>query len=407
MRARFTPSSRPSRSGWLAAGVVLGGALMALVRPAAATRERPSDPCPNPRAFRELYRNVRNLALAQPDEQTLYRGAADGMLATLDPYTRLISADEWQQMSRSVRGEAVGVGVDLEDDQGRLVTGMPQAGSPAARAGLHAGEVVLAINGRPTRCLSAGKAALLLFGSPGTTVTLEVADGQARPATVALVRVEGPRRLVQTRLYGNAIGYLRVAVFADGVAAEAKAQLAKVRAKAGASFQGLIIDLRHDPGGLLEEAVALADLFVAHGTLVTVMERDGRRTQTLKASGAATQTGYPLVVLVDERTASAAEAFTAALREQHRALVVGTRTLGKSTVQDYVPLEDGSVLEITKARYLTPSGRSLDGVGLAPDLRVPPRPGKGDLDLRMAAYALRHWQKLRPQLAELPRPASP
>ncbi len=386
----------------LLAGVGLGAALMSAVRPARASREPLGTPCPDPAAFAEVYRTVQNLALHQPGEEALYRGAIDGMLATVDPYTRLISAADWRQTNAATRGDEAGVGLDLLEEDGRLVTDRPEAGSPAAAAGIEAGETALAVDGRPLRCLGAGPASLLLFGAPGTSTTLTLAALGAPAREVVLQHRASPASPLVTRLYGDEIGYLGVRVFADGVQSRARRMLREIHARAGRAFRGLVIDLRHDPGGLIEQAAALADLFVRHGTLLTVMERNGRHTEVMKASGRATETGYPVVVLVDERTASAAEAFAAALRENRRALLVGTRTLGKGTVQDFVPLTDGSVLEITKARFLTPRGRSLDGAGLMPDL--PPQGGSGSADagLLTAAYLIRHWSEVASRLDSVP-----
>lgn len=397
---------------WLATGAAFGASAVVLARPAEAALDRTSEPCPRSDQFREVYRHVRNLALVEPDETRLYAGAVEGMLSSLDPYTQLISAEEWKQMNGQLRGEVVGVGLEFEERQGRLQTVAPIPGSPAAKASVRAGTPVLAVNGKPARSLTAQQLSLAMLGAAGTKVTLRFSERDgASWQDVVLVRTGVDAPDVESRLYGNDLAYARVALFQDGVTAQLRDQLAKLKATAGGSFKGLVIDLRHNPGGLLEEAVAMADLFVRDGPLVTAMERKGRHAQEMKASGKASETDYPVVLVVDDGTASAAEVFAAAMREHARALVVGGRTFGKGTVQDYVPLEDGSVLKITKAQYLTPTGHSLNGHGLEPDVAVVAKEGKDgrldDVPLKVAGFAVRNWAKFAGRLEGPPVSASP
>ncbi len=349
---------------------------------------------PDSGLFGEVYRHVKNLALYDPDDAALVQASVQGLLGSLDPYSALIPPDEWRLMAAQSRGELAGVGLTFVDAEGGPVTEEPALGSPAAAQGIKSRQRLVSIGGRQVTG-GAASASLALLGAVGSRVVVELAglDGST-PRSVVLVRTREARAAVESHRLGDGrLVHLRIGLFSAGSARQIAERLEELRA--GPAFEGLVIDLTHNPGGLLEEAVAAADLFVPSGLLLSVAERKGRRRQEMLASGKAVEAEHPLVLLVDGATASAAEAFVAALRERGRAVVAGERTFGKATLQDYVPLSDGSALRLTRAQYLTPSGRFLQGRGIVPDLTGMPKGATPDeVVLHVGDYVVKQWSRL-------------
>lgn len=305
-------------------------------------------------------------ALHRVDRETLDAAAIQGMLrATGDEW------GTWAAYPADPDGGYAGIGVWLRTDRaGRILLARVGDGSPATRAGLLAGDQVVAVDGRSTADLSAPVIAAALRGRPGTTVTVVVRRG-ATLRTVRLVRAEVPPPGVTVATDrsagGPSVGWITVPAFTRGTGREVRSAVARLR---GGSVAGVVLDLRGDPGGLLSEAVETASAFLDGGLVVSYTRRDGT-TVRLDAVGRG-DTTIPLVVLVDGGTASAAEVVAGALHDRDRAVLVGSRTFGKGSVQEPRTLADGSALELTVARYATPSGRSLEGSGLVPDIEVAP-----------------------------------
>ncbi len=344
--------------------------------------------------FGEVYRHVKNLALYDPDDAALVHASVQGLLGSLDPYSALIPPDEWRLMAAQSRGELAGVGLAFVDAEGGPLTEEPAPGSSADAQGIKSRQRLISVGGRQVTG-GAASASLALLGAVGSRVVVELAGRDGAPSrTFALVRTRDVRPAVELRrLAEGRLVHLRIGLFSAGSTRQIAERLEELRA--GPAFEGLVIDLTHNPGGLLEEAVAAADLFVPSGTLLSVAERKGRRRQEMLASGKAVETEHPLVLLVDGATASAAEAFVAALRERGRAVVAGERTFGKATLQDYVPLSDGSALRLTRAQYLTPSGRFLQGRGIVPDLTGMPKAATPDeVVLHVGDYVVKQWSRL-------------
>jgi carboxyl-terminal processing protease len=307
------------------------------------------------------------------DGQLLY-GAAKGMLASLnDPYTRFMDPHAFQQFQdASIGGEFTGIGITMDFKDGQVIVVTPIPGTPAARAGLQAGDRILKIDGRSTHDMALPQAVSLIRGPEGTTVHLLVIHGpQVRDVEITRTVIHAPsvsgdevlEPATRNQLRALRIAYLRVVTFdkltGDQFARAADAALAYAP-------RGLILDLRSNGGGLVEAAVSVADQFVSRGPIVSTVDREGRRT-TEEASGAA-RLHLPMVVLVNEFTASASEIVAGALQDDHLATLVGVQTFGKGIVQTVFPLRGGSGAAITTYTYLTPSGRSIHKKGLTPDV---------------------------------------
>lgn len=314
----------------------------------------------------EAAQQIEQQSLRPVDRDTLSAAAIQGMLKA--------AGDQWGTWSSDGTGGAgdyVGVGVWLRSDDGRVIVAQVTPGSPAARAGLRAADEVRAVDGRTTKGLAAPIAAAALRGPVGSVVTVLYRRG-ASVRTVTLQRASVPASgvvvsMVPMRASGPRVARITVPSFTRGVGHEVRSALARLRTQ---RVTGVVLDLRGDPGGLLDEAVETASVFLDGGTVVTYTRRDGP-TQRLDAVGSG-DTSTPLVVLVDGGTASAAEVVAGALQDRGRAVIVGSRTFGKGSVQEPRMLSDGSALELTVARYTTPTGRSLEGVGLEPDIDVAP-----------------------------------
>ena len=326
-------------------------------RPAATTAVGPLE---------EAADQISQQSLRPVDRGVLSAAAIQGMLTA--------AGDQWGSWSSggsTGTDSYVGVGVWLRSDNGQIAIAQVTPGSPAGRAGLQADDQVLAVGGRSTQGLAAPIVAAGLRGRAATNVTVLYQRGGAA-RTIVLTRAAVPAAGVTVvrepvAVKGRQVARIVLPSFTRGVGREVRTALARLRAE---QISGVILDLRGDPGGLLDEAVETASVFLDGGPVVTYTRRDGP-TQQLDAVGTG-DTLTPLVVLVDGGTASAAEVVAGALQDRGRAVVVGSRTFGKGSVQEPRKLSDGSALELTVARYTTPAGRSLEGVGLEPDIAVAP-----------------------------------
>jgi carboxyl-terminal processing protease len=339
--------------------------------------------------LRELLGAVRREYLNPvPDASVLFDGAARGLLDALgDPYTRYMDARAFREFSQDTQGFFFGIGIFIDIRDGGLIVVQPIEGTPAQRAGLRAGDRIRRINGVATDGMAIQEAVSRIRGPAGTRVTLTIArpertfDVEITRARVQIVTVQGAGALdpaIGRRLTAERIGYVRILTFNDQTAGEVAAELERIR-RAGA--RGLLVDLRNNGGGLLDAAVDVAGRFVPQGRpVVHIVGRDGRRTT--ERAGGGPKVGLPVVVLVNEFSASASEILAGALRDSAGAALVGRQTFGKGVIQSVFPLRAGGGAAITTAKYLTPSNHDIHGRGIPVDVAVGDRlEGKGEAEV--------------------------
>lgn len=334
----------------------------------------------------QVMAHIENSYVDQVDEDRLIDGAIRGMVGTLDPHSSYLNAEEYALLESDTTGQFGGVGVEIDARGDYLTVITPIPGSPAARAGVRAGDELLSIDGRDARGLDVDEAVRRMRGAPGSHVRVNFQRrGQTEPLRLDLVREVVHVASVESRLMDGGVGYLALKSFQERSSDEVSRALDELTRGAGGRLAGLVLDLRNDPGGLLDEAIFIADEFLADGVIVSTRGRDGAAQDEARARTAGTRPDFPIVVLVNEYTASAAEIVAGALQDHRRALLVGVRTFGKGSVQTVIDLPDGGALKLTIARYFTPSGRSIQAQGIAPDVQVEqvtlpddPAPGSPD-----------------------------
>ncbi len=326
---------------------------------------------------------VRKNYVEPVDEHKLVQGALRGMLQELDPHSSYLDPEAHKEMQVDTRGEFFGLGIEITKRQDGMVEVVaPIDGTPAARVGLKPRDQIVSIcpDKRPdgwtedcksTKNMTLVEAVKLMRGPRGSKITINVfREGFDRPQAYTLEREAVKVASVDGRLLEPGYGYVRVRSFQERTDDDLRARLAKLRQESGGELRGLVLDLRDDPGGLLDQAVRVADEWLSEGLIVYTQGRAESQRQEYRATADGTEPDYPLVVLVNGGSASASEIVAGALQDQHRALVLGTPTFGKGSVQTVFPLEDGSGLRLTTALYYTPSGRSIQEVGIAPDILV-------------------------------------
>lgn len=321
--------------------------------------------------FAEVLEQVRRSYVEPKSQDELVRSAAEGMVARLDPHSQLMDPTAYAQFLEDTEGEYAGVGLEvaLRKDRVTILGTLPE--SPAARAGLRAGDRIVAVDDTPCAHETLDFVTRRLRGPAGKAVRLTVDREAEAPRTFTLTRAVIHVESARGRLIAPGYALVELTSFQEDVSERLSAVLDDLTRQSPGGLTGLILDLRDNPGGLLAQAAAVSDLFLEEGEIVRTAARDVREQRTFTAQPQGTRPPLPMVVLVNAGTASAAEIVAGALQDHHRAVLVGTRTYGKGSVQDIFELADGSALKLTVARYFTPSGRSIQAKGIDPDVLVP------------------------------------
>lgn len=314
----------------------------------------------------EVYQRIKQQYVDDVDPTTL-QGPVPDVLKTLDKHSGYLDAAQYQALRSNNRGQFGGLGIRLGEENGRFKVVSPMPGTPAQQAGLRDGDWIVALDGRPTDTMKMSELVSQLRGEPGSSIALTLLrDGADAPLSLQLTRALIVNASVEARLLEQRLGYIRISRFHSRTKEELAQALRDLGVEAG-GLSGLVLDLRNNPGGLLRISIDVADAFLSEGTIVSTKGRsDGDRSW--RAQPDDVLDGAPMVVLVNGRSASAAEIVAGALQENGRAVVMGTRTVGKGSVQSILPLKDGGALKLTTSRYYAPSGRAIDGVGVAPDV---------------------------------------
>jgi carboxyl-terminal processing protease len=322
--------------------------------------------------FSEVYDRIRQDAVEPVSEGKLVGAAIAGMLSGLDPRSAYISEAAYRAMQTPANDDEASLGLAVTIDNGQLKVITPQDGSPAALAGIEPGDLIYAIDRDPTYDLTLGEAEQKLRGPPGSKVELSLRRGNRQPIQVAVKRERYKLRAVTARLEGENIGYLRVAGFDAGTPAALTSAVQDLRQGAGNKLIGFILDLRNNPGGSFDAAVAVADAFIDKGDIVVVKGRKPASLRRISATPGDIAQGVPIVALINGGTAREAELVAAGLQDNRRAVLLGTKTFGENSIESLIPLQGNGAIRLTTARFLTPSGQRIQGKGLTPDLTVMP-----------------------------------
>jgi len=339
----------------------------------ASPRRDTSQPYRSLDVFSEVLAYVENNYVESVEEKELVYGAIEGLLQRLDPHSSFLRPEAYRMMKDETSGEFDGLGLEVASRGDEVVVVAPVADSPAERAGLRPGDRVLKVDGVPVRDMALPEVVHRMKGPAGTKVVLEIMRaGFREPQGLTIVRDRVRTSSVDWKLVDPAAGivYARVKVFQDRTDRQLKKALDDARAELGREIQGLVLDLRNNPGGLLDQAVRVADRFLTSGVIVSTEGRGQKAPEVERAREKDTEPGYPLVALVNRGSASASEIVAGALQDHGRAVVVGTQTFGKGSVQTIIELEDGSALKLTVAKYYTPKHRSIQELGITPDVVV-------------------------------------
>ena len=365
--AGFTPSSftPPGRD---ATSLVSPGTALSVLPPADA------------RVLAEILERVKREYVEPVSDRQLMDNAVRGMLAELDPHSRYLDPREYEEIRIGTRGTYTGVGLELQTDEGRVGVVTPIEGTPAARAGIKAGDAILTIDGKPVDHRNVSHAILRMRGPAGSHVLITVArEGQKEPLVFDLQRSEVTVHSVSSQPLEGGYAYLRISQFSDTTAKDLRSAILRLNRETPGGLRGLVLDLRDNPGGVLEAAVDVADSFLERGLIVTASGRTREATFRHQAAPGDLLSGAPLVVLVNGGSASASEIVAGALQDHRRAIIVGTRTFGKGSVQTVMPLSGGRAIKLTTSRYFTPSGVSIQGRGITPDVALGAAAGEAGL----------------------------
>ena len=328
--------------------------------------------------FGDVFERVRANYVEDVDAAKLIEAAIDGMLSSLDPHSSYLSPDDYEEMQVQTRGEFGGLGIEVTQENGFVKVVSPIDGTPAAEAGIESGDFITHVDGKSLVGMTLDEAVDLMRGPVGSDITITVVrDGIDKPFDVTITRDTIELTAVRSRLVGETI-VLRVTTFNDQTFPSVKEELSSRIEEIGGidKLTGVVLDLRNNPGGLLTQAIRVSDAFLEQGEIVSTRGRDPQDSERFNAEAGDLIEGKPMVVLINGGSASASEIVAGALQDLKRAVVVGARSFGKGSVQTIVPLGGDGAMRLTTARYYTPSGRSIQALGISPDIlvRQPPQP---------------------------------
>lgn len=385
------------------AGLIAGAALTLNFSAQANKEAAPSLPVKELRAFTDVFARIKSDYVDSVDDKKLIDGAINGMVSALDPHSSYLDAEEFKDMQVSTQGEFGGLGIEVGMEDGFVKVVSPIEDTPAYQAGLKTGDLVIKLDDTPVKGMKLNDAVKRMRGKPGTKITLTILrKGEAKPFPVTITRAVIKIRSVKSKLVEPGYGYVRVTQFQEHTGELLVEALQKMYKENKAPLRGLVLDLRNDPGGLLNGAVAVSAAFIKPDSLVVYTEG---RTEDAKMRLTASRENYlrpmqadylknlpegvktvSMVVLVNGGSASASEIVAGALQDHKRAVIMGTQTFGKGSVQTIMPLGPDTAVKLTTARYFTPSGRSIQAKGIEPDIKVedPDNPVDEDLNIREA-----------------------
>lgn len=332
------------------------------------------------RLFNDVLAEIQNKYVDEKSKDELITEALRGMVGSLDPHSAYLSPEEFKELQEDTKGSFSGIGIEITPRDGILTVVSPIEGTPADLAGLKAGDRIMMINGKLTKEMTFMESVKSIRGERGSKVNLSILrEGENKLLEFSIVRDVIPVQSVRFNLLEDGYGYVRIVSFQENTAKDLIKALQTLQSQPE-PIKGLVLDLRNDPGGLLLEAVAVADQFLSEGIIVSTAGRSAKDSQEYTATRLTAANNYPVVCLVNNGSASASEIVAGALQDHKRAMIMGTTTFGKGSVQTVIPLEDKGALKLTTALYYTPNGRSIQAEGIVPDMIVPAELPKDTVD---------------------------
>ena len=321
--------------------------------------------------FGDVFEQVKSKYVEDVDDKKLIEAAINGMLTSLDPHSSYLNMDNFEEMQVDTRGEFGGLVIEVTMEDGFVKVIAPIYDTPAEKAGLQPGDFITHIDGTAIRGMTLNDAVEMMRGKVNTDIVLTIIrKGEQAPFDVTLTRAVIKIQSVRAEPKDD-IGYIRITKFNEQTASGLQRAIADMREEIGPEIKGLVIDLRNNPGGLLDQAISVSDAFLDKGEIVSTRPRDTENTERYNARSGDLSEGLPIVVLINDGSASASEIVAGALQDHRRAVIMGTRSFGKGSVQTILPMPGNVALRLTTARYYTPSGKSIQEVGIVPDIIVP------------------------------------
>jgi carboxyl-terminal processing protease len=320
--------------------------------------------------FGDVFDAARANFVDQDSDETLIEGAINGMLTSLDPHSNYLNAKNFDDMKVQTRGEFGGLGIEVAMESGLVKVVSPIDDTPAAHAGLHPGDMITNINGEAVQGMTLPEAVEKMRGPVNSDITLTIRREGRDPFDVKLTRANIKIQSVHSHLESGNVGYVRISSFNEQTDVGLNAAMKSLKQQSSNKLTGVILDLRNNPGGLLDQAVAVSDAFLDKGEIVSTRGRRAEDAQRYDARPGDIANGLPMVVLINGGSASASEIVAGALQDHHRAILVGTRSFGKGSVQTIIPMPGHGAMRLTTARYYTPSGRSIQAKGIEPDIII-------------------------------------
>lgn len=353
----------------LIAGVVLGTMLSVQAFSPRAASELPFEQV---QELANVFEQIKRVYVDEVSDDELIEYAIQGMLEGLDPHSAYLTPKDYEDLQVGTSGKFGGLGIEVTEEDGFVKVITPIDGTPAFRAGIQAGDFITALDGESVLDMSLDDAVDIMRGEPGTSIMLTVArEGENAPLEIEIVRDIITIQSVRSEVYDEHYGYIRIAAFQASTGDDFVEHIARVREQAGGDLKGLIVDLRNNPGGVLDAAVEVSDAMLTEGTIVYTEGRAANSKTIFTATKADPSQGVPIVVLINSGSASASEIVAGAVQDQGRAIVMGTESFGKGSVQTILPVGQQTAIKLTTARYYTPNGRSIQATGIQPDVIVP------------------------------------
>ena len=321
--------------------------------------------------FGDVFERIRADYVQPVKDKEVIENAINGMLTGLDPHSSYMNADAFRDMQVQTKGEFGGLGIEVTQENGFIKVVSPIDDTPAARAGVKPGDLITALDGKTVQGLTLNEAVEKMRGKPSSHITLTIKrEGVDKPIDLSMNREVIKIQVVRQRMEGEDVGYIRLSQFTEQADASIKKAMQTLKTQAGPRLRAVVLDLRNNPGGLLDQAISVSSDFIDRGEVVSTRARRPDDSQRWDAKGGDVTGGLPLVVLINGGSASSSEIVAGALQDHRRAVLLGTRSFGKGSVQTVMPLPGNSAMRLTTARYYTPSGRSIQGLGITPDVPV-------------------------------------